>query len=143
MLHFDKLTRNQEFEKFQMEREGRKRYALTWYHEFTEDDGYYHPDMERQIIARSNLYEDVLDTMLKNYKNYLASDPSHITDFETEEYYEITDFLSEDRRNLDSIRIDVKDLNKLAYMLQFFDIGKKTTKRTTKKAAATEQQDEA
>lgn len=141
MLHFDKLTQKQEFEKFQLEREGGKRYVLTWYHEFTEDDGYYHPDMEEQIIARSNLYEDVLDTMLKNYKNYLASDPSHIMDFEAEEYYKITDFLSEDRRNLDSIRIDVKDLNKLAYMLQFFDIGKKTTKRTTKKAESKDTQE--
>lgn len=143
MLHFGELTENQEFAMFQMKREGGKRYVLTWYHKIKGSKYSFHSDMDTEIIADSNLYEDVLKVMIKNYKNYLASDPSHIMDFDTKEYYEITDFLSEDRRNLDSIRIDVKDLNKLAYMLQFFDIGKKTTKRTTKKAAATEQQDEA
>lgn len=141
MLHFEKLTPKQEFAMFQMKREGGKRYVLTWYHEFTGDDGYYHRDMEEEVIADSNLYEDVLKAMIKNYKNYLASDPSHIMDFDTEEYYEITDFLSEDRRNLDSVHIDVKDLNKLAYMLQFFDIGKKTTKRTTQKAESKDAQE--
>lgn len=140
MLHFGELTEKQEFAMFQMKREGGKRYVLTWYHKIP-GNAYWGSDEE--VIADSNLYEDVLKAMLENYQNYLASDPSHIMDFDTEEYYEITDFLSEDRRNLDSIRIDVKDLNKLAYMLQFFDIGKKTTKRTTKKAATTDQQDEA
>lgn len=140
MLHFEELTEKQEFAMFQMKREGGKRYVLTWYHKIA---GRAFSSMDEEAIAESNLYDDVLKAMHKHYKNLLDSDPSRIMDFDTEEYYEITDFLSADRYNLDCVHVDLKDLNKLAYMLQFFDIGKKTTESTTKKAAATEQQDEA
>lgn len=140
MLHFGELTEKQEFAMFQLKREGGKRYVLTWYHKIP---GNAFLDKDEEAIADSNLYEDVLNAMHKHYKKLLDSDPSRIMDFESEEYYEITDFLSEDRYNMDHVRIDVKDLNKLAYMLQFFDIGKKTTKHTTKTAADTEPQDEA
>lgn len=140
MLHFNKeLTTNQQIAMWQLKHEGGKRYDLFANLKSKHFDSY-----SEKFITQSNLYEDVVKAMHEHYKNLLNSDPSFITNWDTPIYYIIYDNItkSEDEYGLEHIRIDVKDLNKLAYMLQFFDGGKKTTKRTTKKAAVAEQQDE-
>lgn len=141
MLHFGKLTDYQDTRLYEMKRAGMKRYDCAVYGgEHLRNYGVPMND----TICEAHIYEDCVKAMHDHYQKLLKHDSGFFTDFESSIYYVITDYSTGGGyRDPDSIRIDVKDLNKLAYMLQFFDVGKKTTKRTTKKAAATEQQDEA
>lgn len=139
MLHFGKLTDAQDLRMYEMKRAGIKRYDCALHG----GDGLYDYGVPmNRTICESHVYEDCVKAMHDHYQKLLKHDSGFFTDFESFIYYEITDYSTgSGYRDPDRIRIDVKDLNKLAYMLQFFDIGKKTTKRTTKKAESKDAQE--
>lgn len=132
MLHFGKLTDAQDLRMYEMKRAGIKRYDCSV--NGGEHCRKYGVPMNT-TICESHIYEDCVKAMRNHYQQLLNHNSGFFTEFESPIYYEITDFSTGGGyKDPDCIRIEVKDLNKLAYMLQFFDVGKKTTNRTTKKA---------
>lgn len=135
-LNIGQMTKEEDTKLYALRRDGYKRYALSYVPEGHEYD---HP------FFQANKFEDIMNKMVQHYRQMIDDDISEITNINAEDFYCIEDFCGKGERIGDPahLEINVSDLRKISLLLPLLGYSKKTTKRTTKKAAATEQLDEA
>ena len=136
-FNLGKPTEDEEYEIYKLKRSGDTRYEL----EYIVDGVDYLQLGNDRTLFQSNNYAEIIQKMRDHYQSLLANDASLITDFDIKDYYDITDFAAYDydRGGKKCITIKVADLNRQAFMHQFYGDVAKPVKKTTKKTAATKE----
>lgn len=136
-FNLGKPTENEEYEIYKLKRSGDTRYEL----DYIVDGINYLRLGNDMVVLKSNNYTEIIQKLRDHYQSLLANDVSLITDLDIKDVYEIWDFAADDddRGGHKCITINIADLNRQAFMHQFYGDVAKPVKKTAKKTAATKE----
>lgn len=136
-FNLGKPTENEEYEIWKLKRSGDTRYQL----DYIVDGIDYYKQGNNRVLLQSNNYDEIIQKLRDHYQSLLANDVSLITDFDIKDNYDIYDFAAydDDRGGKKCITIKIADLNRQAFMHQFYGDVAKPVKKTAKKTSATKE----